>query len=146
MRTEKEEEVEKAEYLLFCTAFAAVVWTLIRAHIQSVTIDEADTYLAFVSSSDPLHWYHVEQPILNSMLAKLSTGVFGCPIWRCATRDSGAIIYIGSCLWICRNLAIGDLAMGSSRLPRLEPFVGDYLVAARGYSLALGFLGCTMHY
>ncbi len=144
MRTK--EEVEKAEYLLFCTAFLAVVWTLIRAHIQSVTIDEADTYLAFVSSCDPLHWYPASNNhILNSMLARLSTGAFGLShLTLRLPAFLGAIIYIGSCLWICRNLAIPALSQWVLLVCLVwSPFVGDYLVAARGYSLALGFLACS---
>jgi len=44
---------------IFLTGMAVFVafWVLARAAVQAITIDEADTYLAFVAPAWPSYWY-----------------------------------------------------------------------------------------
>ena len=76
------------------------------------------------------------------MLERLITSIFGVSALTVRTPALiGAAIYIYSCYAFSRFI-------GSSQVQRwtalvclvYNPFVFDYLVAARGYSLALGFL------
>lgn len=129
--------------LLLTTAAFAFLWTIARAAVQSITIDEADTYLTFVEPSFPAHWAaSANNHVLNSLLERLSTSIFGLShLSLRAPALLGAFIYIGAAYFLC---------LGMSRRPVLRwslfvcmvynPFVMDFLVAARGYSLAVGFL------
>jgi hypothetical protein len=127
--------------LLPSTAAFAFAWIAARAWIQSITIDEADTYLAYVGPRSPTHWSgSANNQILNSLLMRLSTCVFG--VSHLSVRMPallGAAIYISAAFVIVRVIS-EQIAI---QLPVLvcllyNPLVMDHLVAARGYSLALG--------
>ncbi|HWB97846.1 MAG TPA: hypothetical protein VG672_14125, partial [Bryobacteraceae bacterium] len=64
--------------LLVGTALFAIAWLAARACVQSVTIDEADSYLAFARPDWPAHWYPAAaNHVLNTVLVRLSTRLFG---------------------------------------------------------------------
>ncbi len=122
-------------------------WVVARAAIQSITIDEAFTYLTFVAREPRLLFYPgVNNHLLNSLLMWLSTAVFGASAFSVRLPALfGAAIYIVSCYALCRLLKkqpFVEIATFAALV--LNPFVMDYLVAARGYSLALGFLMATL--
>ena len=120
--------------------FAIVV---VRAAKQSVTWDEATTYLAFVWHRPPSLWFpDPNNHVLNTMLESLSVQIFGPSQFTIRfPAMMGAFVYLLACVALCaryvndRRLAACSLACLS-----LNPFVLDYLVAARGYGLALAFL------
>jgi hypothetical protein len=127
---------------LLCLAIAAVCIVVVRACLQSITVDEADSFLQYARNSQPSHWWPVsDNHVLNSLLMRLVTAIFG--VSNLTVRLPaifGAIIYIGSALYLCALVT-------SRRLLQLllftclvyNPMILDYLVAARGYSLAIGF-------
>jgi hypothetical protein len=129
--------------LLIGTAVFAFLWTVARACVQSVTIDEADTYLAFAGPAGPAHWNgSANNHVLNTLLMRLVTSIFGVSaITLRVPALVGAALYIGAvyCLvrWMTprRMLQWAVLACLTC-----SPFVMDYLVAARGYSMASAFL------
>ncbi len=132
-----------ARYALAATAAFAFLCVLARAAIQSITIDEADTYLDFAATPAPTHWLAAaNNHVLNSLLMRLSTTLFG--VSELTVRMPallGAAVYIGSALVLANLLPAGRwLRWCLLVLLTCNPFVMDYLVAARGYSLALGFL------
>ncbi len=56
----------------------AFLWILARAYLQSVTIDEADTYLAFINHPEPFRWHSAaNNHVLNTLLIRLFTTIFG---------------------------------------------------------------------
>jgi hypothetical protein len=60
------------------TAIFALLWAIARACVQSITIDEADTYLVWVARQDPSQWEAASNNhVLNSLLMRLFTSVFG---------------------------------------------------------------------
>jgi len=133
--------------LLGGTAVFAILWVTARASVQSVTVDEADCYLSFVEPPWPSHWTAASQNhVLNSVLMRLFTSVFGLShLTLRAPALIGAAIYVFAayrfCVlltekWILRWAVLLCLAY--------NPFLMDYLVAARGYSLAVAFLTCTV--
>jgi len=64
--------------LLAVTAVFALLWAVARAAVQSITIDEADTYLVWVARPNPSHWEAASNNhVLNSLLMRLTTGLFG---------------------------------------------------------------------
>jgi hypothetical protein len=132
---------------LLSAALIALLWAVARACVQSITIDEADTYLAFVGRADPSHWDPAaNNHVLNSALMRVFTSVFG--LSHIAVRLPalmGAAIYIGACVYICALVHQSNVV----RLPLFvclvyNPFVFDFLVAARGYGLATAFLICAV--
>ena len=132
-----------AQLVLEATAAFALLWVIARACLQSITIDEADTYLCWVAKPDPSHWSPASNNhLLNSLLMRLFISLFGLShLTARAPALIGAAVYIAMAYLLCRRVA------GESRLawPLLvclvyNPMVMDHLVAARGYSLALAFL------
>jgi len=120
-------------------ALAALCVVIARACLQSVVIDEADSWLIFAGKTDPaLAWWPSSgNHILNTLLMRLSTAVFGLnELTLRLPAICGAALYIGSALYACRRL--GSLPLFVCLV--YNPFILDFLVAARGYSLALGFL------
>jgi hypothetical protein len=125
----------------------AIVWAVARAAVQSITIDEAASYLGFAGPPWPAHWYpSTNNHVLNTILMRLIVDVFG--LSQLAVRAPaliGAVIYIGAALWLVRFVARGQkLEWPLFVCLVFNPFVFDYLVAARGYSLAAGFLLCAI--
>ena len=131
--------------LIACVALA---WVVARAVIQSVTIDEADTYLGFVAPDWPAQWYPSSgNHVLNSVLIRLFTWAFGLsPFTLRLPALIGAAIYLITAVRLCKLLTDSSSLM----IPLLlcfcfNPFVMDHLVAARGYSLALAFLTAGLY-
>jgi hypothetical protein len=133
--------------ILPVTATFALLWAVARASVQSITIDEADTYHFWVAPHDPSHWQAASNNhVLNSLLMRLFTSVFG--VSHLSVRAPallGAALYILAAYLLCRKLTPGlRLQWPVFVCLVYNPFVFDYLVAARGYALALGFLMCML--
>ena len=131
------------QILVIGTAVFAGLWAVVRACVQSVTIDEADTYLFWVARTSPAHWEAASNNhVLNSLLMRLCTSLFGASQFTIRLPAlAGAAIYIGAAYGFCR-LMTREWKLQWLVLVCLvfNPFVFDYLVAARGYSLAMAFL------
>jgi len=129
------------------TAIFALLWAVARACVQSITIDEADTYLVWVARHDPSQWEAASNNhVLNSLLMRLFTSVFG--VSHLSVRAPallGAALYILAAYLLCRKLT-PELRVQWPVFVCLvyNPFIFDHLVAARGYALALGFLMCML--
>ncbi|MGH9647492.1 MAG: hypothetical protein ACRD4E_11830 [Bryobacteraceae bacterium] len=120
-----------------------MVWAIVRAHVQAITIDEAVSYTNFVRPADPTFWTaHANNHMLNSMLAWCFTRAFGAS--NLVTRSGaliGAAIYIAAAYFLCVLIAERFfLRLFLFICLVFNPFIFDFLVAARGYGLASGFL------
>lgn len=131
------------KWLLILVAVFAMAWAIVRACVQSITIDEAFTYLYFVAQ--PLHvvWQaDSNNHVLNSLLMWIATHAFGTSNLTVRLPALlGAALYICVCYFLCNSIT----TQFSIRLALLisltdNPFICDYMVAARGYSLADAFL------
>lgn len=125
-------------------AFGVVAY---RAATQSVTIDEADSYLLFAAGSlGDLVYPSSGNHVGNTLIVRAFVELFGLSV---LTLRSGALIGAAIYListwslagtvaraWALRLLVFGVFA--------LNPFVLDYLVASRGYSLAIGLLAAAL--
>lgn len=126
--------------LTACIAMALIVF---RAATQAITIDEASTYLLFVGAEEPLHWIGSgNNHVLNTALMRLTTRLFGVSAFSARMPALlGGALYISACYRFCRRLEGGAVLRWSALVCLIySPFIMDYLVAARGYGLALGFL------
>jgi hypothetical protein len=123
-------------------AIAALGIVTARACLQAITIDEATSFLQYARNPQPSHWWPVsDNHVLNSLLMRLITTIVG--VSNLSVRLPailGAIIYIASAVYLSL------LVTGRTFLRLLlfvclvyNPMILDYLVAARGYSLAIGF-------
>jgi hypothetical protein len=141
--------VTGGQAIMLVTALCALAWAIARAASQSITIDEANTYIGFVYSHYPLQWWvGTNNHLLNSLLMRLVTSVFGTSQLTVRVPALiGAGIYIAACYRLCA-LVSRSLAVQWSLFVCLvyNPFVFDYFVAARGYSLGLGFLMTAILY
>ncbi len=131
------------EFVLLLAALFAIFWAILRACVQSLTIDEADTYLFFAARSVRDIWYpSSNNHVLNSLLIWLSTHLLGTSsITVRAPALLGAIGYVLICSFLCRNIT----SRFSLQLPLFicltyNPLIFDFMVAARGYSMADAFL------
>jgi hypothetical protein len=119
-----------------------------RAHTQSITYDEAFSYLSFISTPfrEMLSWFDANNHVLNTLLAKLTTAVFGVSEFtlRLPSLGGGALFLFACQRFLFRLFAQSWLAFLTYCAAILNPMVLDYLSAARGYSLALGFQFCAL--
>jgi hypothetical protein len=132
----------QSRWPLCALALGVLVVIAVRIGIQSVTIDEADTYVYWASGKYHPAWFpHSNNHLLNSYLIWLFTRLFGLNNFSLRLPALlGAVLYLSAAYRFCISFIEG-LAL---RLPLygcfiLTPFVLDFFVAARGYSLALGF-------
>ncbi len=133
--------------ILIATAAFAMLWALARACVQAVTMDEAVTYMAFVRPPLPHQWDpNANNHILNSILMRFFTSVFGIsPLTVRSGALIGAAVYICAAYFLCR-LVSRDFWLRWCLFVCLvyNPLVFDFLVAARGYGLAMAFLACAI--
>jgi len=136
-----------ADLPLLSLAIFTIAWAVTRACLQSITQDEAATFRHFVGVILPNHWApHSNNHVLNSLLMRFSTTIFGVSQFTVRMPALlGAIVYVGSCYALCRwlterrMLRVVMLACMIS-----NPYLSDFYVAARGYSMANGFLICAI--
>jgi len=127
--------------VLIALAFSAFIVVLTRACLQSITIDEAETVLGSVLKPWPTHWWPAaDNHVLNTMLERLCIAVFGVSnLTPRLPAILGASIFIASAAYIIGALTANTLIRVVSFICLVyNPMTLDYLVAARGYSLASG--------
>ncbi len=129
--------------VLALTAMAAMALVVFRAWTQSISIDEANNYILFVAGDQPFHWAgSVVNHVLNTALMRLATRLFDLSeLTARLPALVGAAFYISACYRYCKRLEGGLLLRWLALVCFVfSPFILDYLVVARGYGLALGFL------
>ena len=111
--------------------------------MQSITLDEAETYFWFVAKTGVGIFYpYANNHILNTLLIWLTTHAFGTSSLTVRTPALlGALLYICTSYFLCRSIT----DRFSLQFPVFicliyNPFILDFMVAARGYSLANAFL------
>lgn len=123
-------------------ALFGVAWIVYRAASQSITLDEANTFLFWVNTPDAAHWSaHSNNHILNSSLMRLAVFIAGpSHLALRAPALLGGFLYIGASRQLAHRLATQQLRQVLLFVCLVfNPFVMDYLVAARGYGLAAAF-------
>src|ERR1051326_6222090 len=128
---------------LLCLAALAIGLVVVRMRVQSITIDEANVALGYVIEPRPMQWTPTdENHVLSTALERLTLSVF--PLSELTIRIPallGATLYICAALSFCLRLTTRKIL----QLPLflclvLNPLILDFLVIARGYCLAMGFL------
>ena len=120
---------------------ALTAMTVYRAATQSIVYDEAVTYLAFLSGSPSLVLtsYNANNHVFFTLLARLSVGLFG--VSELALRLPtviGAIVFFWTVFALSRFVfGLSGVSLLAIAALSLNPFILDFLSAARGYGLAL---------
>jgi hypothetical protein len=137
----------RSRWILGGIAVFALAWAVTRAAIQSITIDESVSYNLFAAPRLYL-WFHTNNHILNSALMYGFTRVLGLSQFTARLPALlGAALYISAAYRFCRLLGASLFAQTTVFVCLVfNPFIFDYLVAARGYGLALGFLMWALVY
>lgn len=66
------------DWPLILSAGFALIWIFHRAWVQSITLDEANTFLLWVAPNSPSHWEpNSNNHVLNSTLIRLFVWFFG---------------------------------------------------------------------
>ncbi len=127
--------------LVILVGLFVFIWAVVRARVQSITIDEADTYFWFVANSDVFYPFP-NNHVLNTLLMWVTTHAFGLSTLSARMPALlGAAIYIVACYFLCRSITDRfSLQFSLFVCLILNPFILDFMVAARGYSLADAFL------
>jgi 4-amino-4-deoxy-L-arabinose transferase-like glycosyltransferase len=130
-----------AAMILLAIVFVADVY---RATTQSLTIDEAFSYNLYFSK--PVHelltYYDANNHVLYTVLAKIAIGLFGNAEWVLRLPSLiGALLYLIVVYRLCW-LLVPDrlLAFAGVALLSLNPYLLDFLSAARGYGLGIGLM------
>jgi len=136
--TEKQYRLSAQALLVFLFAVC-----LYRAFTQSFVFDEALTWEHFIlaPASNIFHFFDSNHHFLNSLLMRASTSIFGVSEWSMRLPAlAGAALYFTACYRLTRT-AFGDslTMLLALVLATMNPLVLDFMVAARGYGLALAF-------
>ena len=124
--------------------FLGALWMVCvyRAVTQSITHDEALTYELYLTGpfSGIFRVFSANHHFLNTLLMYVSTSLFGLSEWSMRLPAlAGAALYFAAVYRTSRHVFGASysllLAVG---LLTLNPFILDFMVAARGYGLALG--------
>jgi hypothetical protein len=113
-----------------------------RAITQSITHDEAFTWELYLAgpSSAIFHRFDANHHFLNTILMRISAAIFGTSEFSLRLPALlGAALYFAAVdrlAFFFKNAWMHLLAVA---LMTLNPFVLDFMVAARGYGLALAF-------
>jgi hypothetical protein len=126
--------------------YLASLWLvcLYRAITQSIVHDEALTYQLYLAgpAARIFDLFDANHHFLNTLLMKVSVSLFGLSEWSMRLPAlAGAALYFAAVYRIgtrhFRTVAASLLMAG---LLTLNPLILDFMVAARGYGMALGML------
>ncbi len=140
LRQSLSERVAPAVAALLLVVVGAV--NLYRAATQSITADEAFTYNHFAGGDEPLRVYDANNHVLFTWLARGSLALFGLSelSLRLPTVLAGWA-YLAGVYRLARYLFKPHwLFLPAAAALTLNPFVLDFLSAARGYGLGLALL------
>jgi 4-amino-4-deoxy-L-arabinose transferase-like glycosyltransferase len=134
-------------HILLITLFCTNVY---RAATQSIAHDEALTYQYFLRGpfSDVWTKYNANNHILHTFLCGISIRIFGLSELSLRLPSLlGGAFYLFAVYRICRHVfGDGHLYLLAVSLLSLNPFVLDYLSAARGYGMAIAFFLWALYY
>ena len=123
-------------------AFALLSANIYRSVTQSFTIDEAFSYNRFIKPTMAQAWfrYDANHHVLLALLARASAQLLGPSEFslRLPVLAGGAIYLFAAIPLLRRFLPQGPLFLLTYCALTLNPFLLDFLSAARGYGLALG--------
>jgi hypothetical protein len=130
-----------AAAILLVIVFVASAY---RAATQSMTIDEAFTYNLYLAKPvrELLTYYDANNHVLYTILAKISIAIFGNAEWAVRLPALlGAVLYFVAVYRLCQLLIASPwLRLLAVAVLTLNPYLLDFLSAARGYGLGIALM------
>jgi hypothetical protein len=122
--------------------------TLFRVCTQSIAHDEALSYWWHLRDPVSLLTYSATNHVLSTLATEVSIRLLGLgEIPMRLAGLFGAAIYIVFTILLARRLfGLGIILPAATALLCFNPTVMDFLVAARGYGLGLGFLVTSIYF
>ncbi len=122
--------------------FAVFALSVYRAITQSIVCDEGVTFELYIAGPLRAMFEHFDanHHFLNTVLMRMSTGLFGVSeLSMRLPALGGAALYL-TAVYRITGMSFGDgwLSLLAAAGMTLNPLVMDFMVAARGYGLALG--------
>ncbi len=135
-------------WVLVCVALLVAIDSLDRAVRHSYSNDEALSYGAWIAKpwSSFYQGWVANHHLLSNAASKVLAQTFGPSEWvlRLPAVFGGGL-WLGVVSWFAFATAPRSWAVLLAALAcMLNPFLRDWMVAARGYGLALGLLGLTL--
>lgn len=124
--------------------YLSVLWLvcLYRAITQSIVHDEALTYQLYLAgpAARIFDLFDANHHFLNTLLMKVSVSLFGLSEWSMRLPAlAGAALYFAAVYRIgTRHFRTVFASLLMAMLLTLNPLILDFMVAARGYGMALG--------
>ena len=129
-------------------ALALTASNAYRAATQSMTTDEAFTFNSYVGAplAMAIKHYDANNHVQNSLLERASVACLGVSEFSVRLPSVlGGALYLATLVRLCFYVfGEGWFALLAVALAGLNPFVLDYLTAARGYGIALGLMVFAM--
>jgi hypothetical protein len=126
-----------------------LVYEILRAARVSLTIDEAETYLNFLSSrlTAVFNFGSANNHFLNTLLAKVSSLSFGNGEFALRLPNLlGYAVYLGFGFLLLNRFVCRSGVILGFLLLNLNPYVLDFFSLCRGYGLSLGFLMASLYF
>ncbi|HEY2013045.1 MAG TPA: glycosyltransferase family 39 protein [Bryobacteraceae bacterium] len=146
MRSENQLDAPGSPFRIACAAFLTALFFLqvYRAATQSLVHDEAFTYQLYLAGpfSDLFHRLDANLHFLAALLMRLSSSLFGFSELAMRLPTLAACAWYFVTVYRVSLLAFGAnwLLLLSVVLASANPLLLDFLVAARGYGLAVALL------
>jgi hypothetical protein len=133
-------------------ALCLVVYNIIRVLKVPITHDEAETYWLYATASFKNITANIpvtaNNHMLNSLVTKLSIGVFGHHIFFLRLGNIMAqLVYLAFAYKLCRRLfGTESWILLAFLLLNLNPFLFDFWGLCRGYGLSIALMIASMYY
>jgi hypothetical protein len=142
-----------AEYLVFIfLSLCLAAYTFTRAAMISITHDEVGTYLGYSISPlmDIIHFKNLQlnNHLLNSLLVKLTTSIFGVSEFSMRLPNLAAHILYLIFAWKIIRLLTKDkfLMITGFILVNFNPYLLDFFSIARGYGLEISLMTMSIYF
>jgi len=145
--------IDKKSIPYYLVGLAIFLYATYRSVIVGITHDEVYTYLIYVPLSvwetisyNPI--YNANNHILNTLLMKVSCGLFGDAEWALRLPNTlGHLLYVVFSIKLARtffpNVFICLLAV---LILNANPYMLDFFSVARGYGLGMGCMMVSIYY
>ena len=145
--------IDKKSIPLYIVGLAIFLYATYRSAVVGITHDEVYTYLIYVPLSvwetisyNPI--YNANNHILNTLLMKVSCGLFGDAEWALRLPNTlGHLLYVVFSIKLARTFFPNAiLSLLAVLILNANPYMLDFFSVARGYGLGMGCMMVSIYY
>ena len=135
-------------------AIGLIIYTSSRAHLLSMTCDEASTFFSHVPRSvwtcffSESCWSDANNHLLNTWLMQISISAFGVSEWSLRLPNLfGHLLYLLFSILLVRRCSKNLwIALAGFCLLNLNPYLLEFFSLARGYGLGIGWMMMSIYF